>query len=231
MLVYGRNVAKELLENAKNIKNIYLQENFNEKELISLIKSRNLQYKTLSKFEMQKKTNALHQGIILEIDDFKYKELSSIYNLNDALVVILDHLEDPHNFGAIIRTCEAANVDAIIIPEDRSVSVNSTVFHTSAGTATKVNIIKVTNIAQTLRELKKYNYWIVATDMNGTDYRTIDYKGKTAIVIGNEGAGISEVVRKNSDFIASIPMLGTVNSLNASVAAGIVIFEAIKARG
>ena len=231
MLVYGRNVAKEILENEKKIKNIYLQENFNEKEIISLIKKRNLEYKTLSKFEMQKKTNAVHQGIIIEVEDFKYKELQTIYNLDSALVVILDHLEDPHNFGAIIRTCEAAKVDAIIIPEDRSVSVNSTVFHTSAGTTNKVNIIKVTNIAQAMRELKKYNYWIVATDMNGTDYRKIDYKGKTAIVIGNEGSGISEIVRKNSDFIASIPMKGTVNSLNASVAAGIIIFEALNIRG
>ena len=231
MLVYGRNVAKEILKNEKNIKNIYLQENFNEKEIISLINSRNLKYKTLSKYEMQQKTKALHQGIIIEINDFEYKELSSIYNLDSALVVILDHLEDPHNFGAIIRTCEAANVDAIIIPEDRSVSVNSTVFHTSAGMCNKVNIIKVTNIAQAIRELKKYNYWIVATDMDGTDYREIDYKGKTAIVIGNEGDGISEIVRKSSDFIASIPMKGSVNSLNASVAAGIIIFEAINIRG
>ena len=231
MLVYGRNVAKELLENGKTIKNIYLQEHFNEKDIISLINTRKLQYKTLTKAEMQKKTNALHQGIILEIEDFKYKSLESIYNLNSALIVILDHLEDPHNFGAIIRTCEAAKVDAIIIPEDRSVSVNSTVFHTSAGTTEKVNIIKVVNIVQALRELKKYGYWIVSTDMNGTDYRTIDYKGKTAIVIGNEGKGISDVVRKNSDFIASIPMRGSVNSLNASVAAGIIIFEALNIRG
>ena len=231
MLVYGRNVAKEILESEKKIKNIFLQEKFNEKEIISLINSRNLKYQTLSKFEMQKKTNAVHQGIIIEVDDFKYKDLDRIYNLDSALVVILDHLEDPHNFGAIIRTCEAAKVDAIIIPEDRSVSVNPTVYHTSAGTVDKVDIIKVTNIAQAMRELKKYNYWIVATDMNGTDYRKIDYKGKTAIVIGNEGSGISEIVRKNSDFIASIPMKGTVNSLNASVAAGIVIFEALNIRG
>ena len=231
MLVYGRNVAKELLESEKSIKNIYLQEKFNEKDIISLINSRNLKYKTLTKIDMQKMTAGNHQGIILEIDDFKYKELETIYNLDSALVVVLDHLEDPHNFGAIIRTCEAAGVDAIIIPEDRSVSVNSTVFHTSAGTTEKVNIIKVTNIAQALRELKKYNYWVVATDMNGTDYREIDYKGKTAIVIGNEGKGISDIVRKNSDFIASIPMVGTVNSLNASVAAGIIIFEALNVRG
>ncbi len=230
MLVYGRNVAKEILKSEKNIKNIYLQENFQDKEIISLINSKKLQYRVLPKFEMQKKTKGNYQGIILEINDYKYKPLETIYNLESALIVILDHLEDQHNFGAIIRTCEAAKVDAIIIPEDRSVSVNDTVYHTSAGTVDRVNIIKVINIAATIRELKKYNYWIVATDMNGTDYKEIDYNGKTAIIIGNEGNGISDIVRKNSDFIASIPMKGNVNSLNASVAAGIIIFEAINIR-
>lgn len=230
MLVYGRNVAKEILKSEKTIKNIFLQENFNEKSIINEIKSRNLRFTTLPKYEMSKKTNGNHQGIILEIEDYKYKELSTIYNLESTLVVILDHIEDPHNFGAIIRTCEAAKVDAIIIPSDRSVLVNDTVYHTSAGTVDKVKIIKVTNIANTLRELKKYNYWIVATDMDGTDYRKIDYKGKTAIIIGNEGSGISDIALKNSDFVASIPMNGTVNSLNASVAAGIIIFEAINIR-
>lgn len=230
MLVYGRNVAKEILKSEKTIKNIFLQENFNEKLIISLIKSRNLEYKTLPKFEMSKKTKGNHQGIILEIEDFKYKSLDKIYNLENALILILDHLEDPHNFGAIIRTCEAAKVDAIIIPSDRSVEVNDTVYHTSAGTVDKVDIIKVTNIATTIKDLKKYGYWIIATDMNGTDYRKLDYKGKTAIIIGNEGSGISDIALKNSDFIASIPMKGTVNSLNASVAAGIIIFEAINLR-
>lgn len=230
MLVYGRNVAKEMLKTEKVIKNIFLQENFNDKEILFLIKSRNLSFKTLTKNEMLKKTDGNFQGIILEIEDFEYKSLESIFNLESALIVILDHLEDPHNLGAIIRTCEAAKVDAIILPEDRSVTVNSTVVHTSAGTTRNVNIIKVTNIAQAIRELKKYNYWIVATDMEGTDYHSIDYKGKTAIVIGNEGKGISDIVLKNSDFVASIPMYGTVNSLNASVAAGIIIFEAINLR-
>lgn len=231
MLVYGRNVAEELLKSEKKIKNIYLQENFNEKSLISLIKSRNLSYKTLSKLEMREKTNGNHQGIIMEIDDFNYSELASVFNLDSALVVILDHLEDPHNLGAIIRTCEAAKVDAIIIPSDRAADINATVFQTSAGTALKVKIIKVVNIANTMCELKKYGYWLVATDMNGMDYRKIDYRGKTAIIIGNEGTGISNIVRTNADFIASIPMKGTVNSLNASVAAGIIIFEALSIRG
>lgn len=230
MLVYGRNIAKEMLLNEKRVNKIYLQENFNDKEIISLIKKREIVVENLPKFEMNKKTNGNHQGIILDIEDFKYKELQSVFNLETALLVILDHLEDPHNLGAIIRTCEAAKVDAIIIPTDRSVNVNSTVVHTSAGTTRNVNIIQVANIANTIRELKKYNYWVVGTDMNGVDYHDIDYKGKTAIVIGNEGSGISDVVIKNCDFIASIPMYGTVNSLNASVAAGIVIFETVNQR-
>ncbi len=230
MIVYGRNVAKEMLNSEKLIKKVFLQENFNDKELISMIKNKNLQINTLTKFEMANKTKGNHQGIILEIEDFKYKELQTIFNLEKALVVILDHLEDPHNLGAIIRTCEAAGVDAIVLPENRSVEISSTVVHTSAGTTNNVNIIKVTNIAATLRELKKYNYWIVGTDMQGTDYHDVDYNGKIAIVIGNEGTGISDIALKNCDFIASIPMYGKVNSLNASVAAGIVIFEAANKR-
>ena len=141
---------------------------------------------------------------------------------------MLDHLEDPHNLGAIIRTCEAAGVSGIIIPKDRSVSVNSTVMKVSAGALELVKISQVTNLAQTLNYLKKQGYWIVGTDMQGTKYNEIDYSGKTVIVIGNEGKGMSDIITKNCDFIASIPMRGNINSLNASVAAGIIIFEAIK---
>ena len=230
MIVYGRNVAKEVLSNNLKINKVLLQERYSDQELIDELNKRNVNIKYLNKNMMNKLEEGNHQGIILDIEDFKYKELQSVFNLETALLVILDHLEDPHNLGAIIRTCEAAKVDAIIIPIDRSVNVNSTVVHTSAGTTRNVNIIQVTNIANTIRELKKYNYWVVGTDMNGVDYHDVDYKGKTAIVIGNEGSGISDVVIKNCDFIASIPMYGTVNSLNASVAAGIVIFEAVNQR-
>ena len=139
-------------------------------------------------------------------------------------------MEDPHNLGAIIRTCEAAGVNGIIIPKDRSVEVNSTVIKVSAGAIENMNICMVTNLNQTIKELKAKGFWIVGTDMKGENYTKIDYNGKTAIVIGNEGSGMSKLIEENCDFVATIPMKGKINSLNASVAAGIVIFEAMRQR-
>lgn len=231
MLVYGKNVAKELLENNKIINNIYLQDNFDDKNLISLIQSRNLPYKICKKQEMDNLCSGLNQGIILSIPDYKYGSFESIVDNNEEVIVVLDHLEDPHNLGAIIRTCEAAGIKSIIISKDRQVPVNSTVIKTSVGTAIDMNIVLVSNIANTLESLKKEGYWIVGTALkNSVDYRTIDYSGKIVIVIGNEGAGISNIVEKKCDFIAKIPMYGKTNSLNASVAAGIMIYEVIRNR-
>lgn len=230
MLVFGRNVAEEILNSNKKINKIYLQENFREEEIMKLIQKREIKVNIVSKFDMDKKVSGLHQGIILDVEDYKYASIDSILNLENPLVVILDHIEDPHNFGAIIRTCEAAGVDGIIIPNDRSVEVNGTVVKTSVGTAEKVRIIRIPNIVKCMDLLKKNGYWIIGTDMNGQDYTQIDYKGKIAVICGNEGKGMSRLVKENCDFIASIPMYGTVNSLNASVATAIVLFEALKSR-
>ena len=154
-----------------------------------------------------------------------------VLNKNPEFIVILDHLEDPHNFGAIIRTCEAAGVDAIIIPKDRQVQVNATVMKTSVGTTENMDIVSVTNLVNTISELKESGFWIVGTALeNSVDYRSIDYSGKVALVIGNEGAGMSRLVRESCDFIAKIPMYGTTNSLNASVASGIMIYEVVRNR-
>lgn len=230
MQVYGKNVAYEYLLGEEKIKEVYLQDNFNDSEITYLIKKKNLKCKVLKKYEMDKLCGGLHQGIILEIPDYEYASLDDFINKDDAFVVILDHLEDPHNFGAIIRTCEAAGVDGIIIPKDRSVSVNATVIKTSVGTANSVNIACVTNLVNTINELKEKGFWIYGMDMQGDDYTKLDYNGKIAIICGNEGHGLSNLVRKNCDFIASIPMKGNVNSLNASVATALVIFEANKSR-
>ena len=183
--------------------------------------------KYLTKDELNKIETGNHQGIILEVDDYKY---SSIDDLNDDIIVMLDHLEDPHNFGAIIRTCEAAGITSIIIPKDRSIKVNATVMKTSVGTLEDVNICMVTNLVNAIKKLKENGFWIIGTDMEGTNYRKIDYQGKIAIVIGNEGKGLSRLTKENCDFIAKIPMYGKVNSLNASVAAALVIYEAVMNR-
>lgn len=216
MYVYGKNVARDI--NSK-IEKVYVANNFKEKEILKNIKAP-IVY--VEKNKLDKMVDGVHQGIVLKIADYDYKDISE---LNSDVVVMLDHLEDPHNFGAIIRTCEAAGVKDIIIPKDRSVKVNSTVMKTSAGCLDRVNIYEVTNLVQTINYLKKNNYWIIGTDMEGTDYKDIDYKGKIVIIIGNEGNGMSRLVKEACDFIATIPMKGEVNSLNASVAAGIIIFE------
>lgn len=229
MYVFGKNVALEVLNSDKKIDKAYIQNNFNNKEIIDLLKRRRIKTNIISKFDMDKKVDGLHQGIILNVEDYKYVDIDEIIKDN-GLIVMLDHLEDPHNFGAIIRTCEAAGVDGIIIPHDRSVSVNATVIKTSVGTTEKMKIARVTNLNNTIKYLKDKGYWIVGTDMNGTDYTKIDYKGNICIICGNEGSGMSNLVSKNCDFIATIPMNGTVNSLNASVATAIIVFEAIKQR-
>ena len=229
MLVYGRNVAKELLKKNKNIKKIIIQENFDDKMLNSLIENKKFPVEIKSKREMDDLCLGLHQGIILDVPDYEYKSLDEL--LEEEVLVILDHLEDPHNLGAIIRTCEAAGIKGIIIPKERQVGVNATVMKTSAGTLDNVSVASVTNIVNTIDKLKKNGFWIVGTALeNSVDYREIDYSGKIALVIGNEGSGMSALVAKNCDFIAKIPMYGTTNSLNASVAAGIMIYEIIRNR-
>ena len=229
--MYGRNVAKEILKKNKKVRKIYLQENFDDKEIISLLENNNFEIESVKKQKLDYLSNGTHQGIILDIPDYKYKQLAEVLNNETNFIVILDHLEDPHNLGAIIRTCEAAGVDAIVLPKDRQVQINSTVMKTSVGTLDEVNIVSVTNISNTIKELKNNGFWVVGTSLNDSvDYRSVNYSGKIALVIGNEGTGMSKLVEKNCDYVVKIPMYGTTNSLNASVAAGIMIYEIIRDR-
>ena len=218
MYIYGKNVIEESL-----------YKNFKEDKLLQEIEKRNIPINYLEKYELDRLIDGNHQGIIASVPDFEYSSIDEVIKEN-GLLVLLDHIEDPHNFGAIIRTCEAAGVDGIIIPKDRSVDVNPTVIRVSTGAIKTIKVAMVTNLVRTINELKEKGYWIVGTDMVGTDYDKIDYKGSTAIVIGNEGSGMSRLVKETCDFVASIPMNGQTNSLNASVATGIVVFEAIKQR-
>ena len=232
MLVYGKNVARDLLRSNKDIKKIIIQDNFDDEEIISLIEKKKIRVEIKQKREIERLCTGVHQGIILDIPDYKYMDLDKALELDDTdFIVILDHLEDPHNLGAIVRTCEAAGVKTVIIPKDRQVQVNATVMKTSVGTLENVNIVSVSNLVNTMDKLKKEGYWIVGTALNNSvDYREIDYGGKIALIIGNEGKGISDLVAKNCDFLAKIPMYGKTNSLNASVAAGIMIYEVIRNR-
>lgn len=228
MYIYGKNVVKEYLSQKNVIKKAYIYNKFNDNEILNKLKNQNININYLEKYDLNKIESGNHQGIILEVDDYSYESLDEIEN--EEIIVILDHIEDPHNFGAIIRTCEAAGIKGIIIPKDRSVKVNSTVMKVSVGTIKNVNIAMVNNLVNTIKELKQKGYWIIGTDMQGTDYKQIDYSGKIVLVVGNEGTGMSRLVKENCDFIATIPMKGKVNSLNASVATALVIYEAVRNR-
>lgn len=228
MYAYGKNVAKEMLEKKEEIEKAYLYQNFKDKDIINELEKQNIKIVYLNKNEMDYKVNGNHQGIILKTKEYEYTDIDE--TINEDIVVILDHLEDPHNFGAIIRTCEAAGIKSIIIPKDRSVKVNGTVIKVSVGTIKDMKISIVNNLVNTINMMKKQGFWIIGTDMQGTDYKQIDYSGKIALVIGNEGKGLSRLTKENCDFIASIPMKGKVNSLNASVAAALVIYEAVRNR-
>lgn len=230
MYVYGKNVAIEILKKNDQINKIYLSHSFKDEFIKSVIQKRNIEVQYLEKKQLDQLANGNHQGIIVSVPDYQYSALEDLLKQENPFLILLDHLEDPHNLGAIIRTAEAAGVDGIVIPKNRSVTVNATAIKTSAGAYKNMKIALVTNLKQTIESLKENGFWIVGTDMEGTNFETIDYRGKIAIVIGNEGNGMSRLVKESCDFIASIPMRGKINSLNASVAAGIMIYEAVKQR-
>ncbi len=225
MIVFGKNVFNEILENRKNIRKIYLSQNFHDNEIMQIIKKNKLKYISVNSNELNRLTkNGNHQGIALDIDEYNYYSLVEIIARNDNFIVVLDHLEDPHNLGAIIRTCEAAGVKSIIIPKDRSVQVNETVMKTSVGALEYVNVCRVNNLVNAINELKDNGYFVYGTKMDGKDYRQVDFADKVALVIGNEGKGISKLVSDNCDEIVKINMIGKINSLNASVSTAILIY-------
>ena len=231
MLVSGRNNVKEILKNfEKNfgIQKVYLQNNFNEFDILSLIKKRNLKITYLEKDKMDALAKNNHQGVILETGDYNYVDINEIINKDTCKIILLDHLEDPHNLGAIVRTVEASGIDGIILPLNRSVSVNETVMKTSVGALYNTKICQVTNLSNTIKLLKKNGFWIYGADMDGEDFHNIEFSPKSCLIIGNEGHGLQRIVREECDYIVSIPMYGKVNSLNASVAAGILIYEMVK---
>ena len=222
MKVFGKNVFNELKDNIKSIKKVYIAKNFNDKEIIKFIQDNKISYAVTDPKNMDSMVEGRHQGIIAVIDDYEYSDYRDM--LNDNIVVMLDHLEDPHNFGAIIRTCEAAGIKSIIIPKDRSVSVTSTVMKTSAGALEHVDIAIVNNLVNVIDDFKDNGYFVYAADMDGTNYKQVNYSDKVLLVIGSDGNGLGRLVKKNCDEILSIPQFGHVNSLNASVAAAILIY-------
>lgn len=222
MKVFGKNVVRELLSDPTKIKKIYLTQNFKDNEILNAIKINHVQYETMDQKAMNHQSEN-NQGVMAIINDYEYVDYKNM--MNDSIILMLDHLEDPHNFGAIIRSCESAGIKSIIIPKDRSVDVSPTVMKTSAGALEYVNIAMVNNLVNTINILKENGYFIYGAEADGTNYKQIKYPNKVVLIIGSEGNGLSSLVRKSCDEIVSLPMKGHVNSLNASVAAGILIYD------
>lgn len=238
--VEGRNAVIELLESGKDINKIFItkgEKHGSINKIISMAKERKVILIEKDKRQMaQMAQNENYQGVIAIVPPFEYCEIEDILDKakeikEDPFVLILDGIEDPHNLGSIIRTAETAGVHGIIIPKRRAVAVNSTVNKVSAGAVQYMKIARVTNITDSIEKLKEKGLWICGTDINtDTYYYSQDLTGPLGIVIGNEGTGMSDRVKKSCDFLVKIPMKGKVTSLNASVSTGIVIYEAMKQR-
>lgn len=238
--IEGRNSVLELLNSGKDINKIYIQKGERHgsiNDIIKLAKNKKIVISEVekNKLDIMSKTKN-HQGVIAVIPPFNYCEVEDILeearNRNEPpFILILDEIEDPHNLGSIIRTAETAGVHGIIIPKRKCATVNATVSKTSAGAVAYMKIARVSNINQVIDYLKQNDVWIIGTDMDTkTEYYNQDLKGSIAIIIGSEGYGMSRLVKENCDMLIKIPMKGKITSLNASVSAGIVIYEAVKQR-
>ena len=232
LIITGKNTVIEAIKAGRKIYEIYILEKSND-EIIDFAKENNIKYKELNKKAIKELLPSNNQGVGALVDDYEYKDLDKVIKKEgNKLVVILDSLEDPHNLGAILRSADAFDVDAVIIPKNRSVQLNQTVAKVSTGAIEYVNVVQVTNLTQTIKKLKKEGFWVVGTDAEGTQtIHDIDPNMNIALVIGNEGKGIGRLVKDNCDFVVKIPMTGHVNSLNASVSAALVIYDIYNRRG
>ena len=226
-LIYGRNPIREAIR-AKRIKKIYLSSSFSHEEILQMIKDNHLPVFYKNNNELDKMVDGVHQGIIAEIKDYEYYSLEYILDSANKkekpVIVMLDGINDTHNLGAILRSADVFDVSGIIIGKHNQVPLNATVAKSSAGAINYVPVCLVTNLNQTISKLKENGYWIVSTDGSGNiNYQDLKYDFKVVLVIGSEGNGVSKLWRKDSDYIIKIPQFGHVNSLNASVATGILL--------
>jgi 23S rRNA (guanosine2251-2'-O)-methyltransferase len=237
-IVAGRNAVMELLKSGKDINKIFVENGEKHgsiNEIIARAKENRIVLIEVDKSKLDQMAEN-HQGVVAQVPPFDYCEVEDILDLakergEDPFIIVLEGIEDPHNLGAIIRTAETAGVHGIIIPKRRSVAVNATVSKVSAGATSYMKIARVNNINETIKKLKDNGLWVIGTDgAADTLYYNQDLKGPLAIIIGSEGFGMSKLVRENSDILIKIPMKGKVTSLNASVSAGIVIYEALRQR-
>ncbi len=238
-LIFGRNSVMEVIRSGRTIDRVYIAKGSSNGSLVPIIEKCRTKKIPIKEVPAQKLDfmtgNATHQGIVAAVAAKSYCDLDSLIDeatkdSKQGFLILCDGLEDPHNLGAIIRTAEATGVDGIIIPKHRSVALNATVAKSASGALEYVNICKVTNLPNTIDTLKERGFWVYGADMNGSPWYEPNFKGHTAIIIGSEGNGISRLVKEKCDGIISMPMCGKINSLNASVAAGVLMYEVARQR-
>ncbi len=238
MKIEGRNSVRELLKTKKTVDKILIANGMRGSESESLlkdIKKSGVKFQFADKSVLDKESDTgRHQGYIAYVSDYKYCELNDILDItnqkSDCIIVVLDGIEDPHNLGSIIRVCECAGVDGLVIGKHRSASVTDAVMRISEGSANHVKIARVTNVNQAVDTLKENGVWTFALELGGEDIYKTDLKGKIALVVGGEDTGVNQLTVKKCDGVVTIPLFGKVNSLNASVATGIGVFEIVRQR-
>ncbi len=235
-IIYGRNAVAEALSSDKEIDAVFISKTASVGNIAALAKKRGVVVKIVSDEKLAALSGgAKHGGVCAELCAAEYFTVEDILENAKAkdrppFIIIADEIADPHNLGAIIRTAEAAGADGVIIPKRRSASLNATVFKTSAGAAAWLKVARVSNLTETIKTLKKNNVWVYGMEADGTPYESADFTAGTAIVVGSEGFGLGRLVRENCDEVLSLPMNGKVNSLNASVSAGILMYEVVRQR-
>lgn len=239
VIIVGRHAVREAITSGHAINKILIQDSLKKQqinEILKKAKSKKLIVQTVPKTKLDSLSETPHQGVAALIAPYEYTGFDAFITQQQdkdklSTVLILDGLEDPHNLGSILRTADASGVDGVIIPKRRSVALTQTVAKASTGAIQHVPVIRVTNLAQTIEALKEHGYWVVGTEAdNATDYREMDAGMSLAIVIGSEGQGMSRLVKDKCDFYIKIPMVGHVNSLNASVAASLMMYEVYRKR-
>ena len=238
-MVAGRNAVMEALKGSRSVNKLMIANGSTEgsiKEIIAVAKEKgvNIQYWDRSKLDSIAR-GIRHQGVLAQVAPVQYAELEDILQVakdrnEPPFIVLLDELEDPHNLGAILRTADAAGVHGVLIPKHRSCPLSATVAKTSAGAVEHVPVARVGNLVQTIKKLKQEGLWVAAADMDGKDYYDTDLTGPLLLIIGSEGQGVGRLVKEQCDFVVRIPMVGKINSLNASVAGSILMYEAMKQR-
>lgn len=238
-MLAGRNAVMEALKGSSRINRLMIANGSNEgsvREMVAIAKEKGIPVQFVERTKIESIARGIrHQGVLAQVAPVEYVELEDILQVakdknEPPFILLLDELEDPHNLGAILRTADAAGVHGVLIPKRRSCPLSATVAKTSAGAVEYVPVARIGNIVQTIKALKNEGLWVAAADMDGKDYHDSDLTGPLLLIVGSEGQGVGRLVKEQCDFVVSLPMVGKINSLNASVAASILMYEAMYQR-